>query len=105
MHGGIIVSETEPEMSNRYYWFKPSNRKWFELDGALSTWTEVLDETDLATLDHTHSSLGDIHFTDKVYAGAGDANQGMNKVVTIPDTCIMTFKKGLLVDFELIVPP
>jgi hypothetical protein len=95
---GSIVAVPKPDGST----------EWWQLT---SSWNILRTEPLQAAANHTHTTFaamsftGDVHFTEKVFAGAGDANQGINKIVTIPDVCILTFKKGLLVDFEVIVPP
>ncbi len=107
-------------------WLKPSTgeqRKW---NGA--AWDEmppppdVVTEEEIAALASVYAAiahasahseggadpvtaLGTVHFTNKIYAGESDDHQGQNKVVTIPDVCTLTFKKGILTKFELIVPP
>lgn len=109
MPGGVIVSETEPERSNRYYWFKPSNRKWYELNPTLTAWEEKFDEAPLITQEqldalvnvyaavaHTHTTFGDISFTGSISV---DGSAGITGSKTLGGYTI-TFKKGILTGFN-----
>jgi len=77
-------------------WLNPNEGKFYIRNG--ETWNVIATLGDM-------SFTGDVHFGEKIYAGLGDANKGESRTITIPDACTMTFKKGLLTDYQIIVPP
>jgi len=97
MGSGLIISETEPELINRYTWCKPlpdGSKEWYEPSD--EGW--VLTRTDAApaTSDHAHATHGDINFTGNIQA---DGYDGLNDRVTI-GTKRLTFKEGICIAAE-----
>ena len=83
---GFIVSESAPDPTNKYSWYKPSTREFFELvEGA---WTKV-GQTDI-------TELVDLNITGDLRAN-GDLGLTGSKVI---QGYTLTFKKGLLVGFQ-----
>lgn len=97
MGSGIIISETQPELTNRYTWCKPlpdGSKEWYEpSDGG---WIKVKTDSAPALLNHSHATHGDINFTGTVSA---DGDEGLTGQKTIAGYTF-TFKKGLLVGFQ-----
>lgn len=61
MGAGMIVSESQPEMVNRYTWCKPlanGSVEYYELSD--SGWNKVYTLPAPAALDHTHTGLDDL---------------------------------------------
>jgi len=96
MPGGIVISESEPLKDNRYVWFKPSVRQWYELNSEGTAWALSHDEPALSLEGHSHPTHGDIDFTGTVKA---DGDEGLTGQRTIGGHTL-TFKKGLLVGYQ-----
>uniref|UniRef100_A0A6M3L136 Uncharacterized protein n=1 Tax=viral metagenome TaxID=1070528 RepID=A0A6M3L136_9ZZZZ len=94
---GIQVSSTEPEVAGKVTWLKilpNGSREWYEKnDGG---WTLVESEEAPATVNHSHTELGDINFTGTISV---DGDEGLTGERTVGGYTL-TFKKGLLVGFQ-----
>lgn len=97
MGAGIIISDTTPDTTNRYTWLKPLPDGGIELYELVEgVWTLVHSIPAYAIVAHTHSEIGDVNFTEDVYAGG---QKGISGSKTIGGYQI-TFSKGLLTGFE-----
>uniref|UniRef100_A0A6M3JUX5 Uncharacterized protein n=1 Tax=viral metagenome TaxID=1070528 RepID=A0A6M3JUX5_9ZZZZ len=97
MGSGLIISETAPELLNRYTWCKPlpnGSKEWYEPnDGG---WVKVrtdpipLAQTDIDTAIAVHTSLPNAHHP---------ANAGITGSRTVGNFRL-TFQNGLLTGFD-----
>ena len=96
MGSGIIISEAQPELTNRYTWCRPlpdGGKEWYEpADGG---WVLVRTDAAPALLAHSHPTHGNINFTGTVSA---DGSVGLTGQKTLGGY-VFTFKKGLLTGF------
>ena len=93
----IVISETEPEKTNKYTWCKPladGGKEWYELaDGG---WKLVGTDIAPAALAHSHATHGDINFIGTVSV---NGDEGVTGQKTIGGFRI-TFKNGILTGFD-----
>ena len=87
MGAGIIVSETPPDNTNRYTWYKPSTREWYEKsDGG---WVLTVTEPPV------NGDLGNVNLTGTVSV-AGDRRITGSRVVA---NIRITVKEGIITGF------
>jgi len=97
MGAGIIISQTTPDMTNRYTWLKPLEGGGYEAyEPADGGWQKVLDIAAPATVDHTHETLGSINITGTVKVN-NDAGVTGSKTI---GGYTLTFKQGILTGFQ-----
>lgn len=94
MGSGLIISETIPDIDNRYTWLKPlpdGSREWYEpTDGG---WTLVKTDPAPAEADHTHPNL------DELADIVALLSSGVTGTKTIAGHQV-TFNHGILVDYQ-----
>ena len=102
----LLISETEPDIginfptdNGKYTWMKllPDGSLEF-FNSSVAGWVKVMTVPAYALVNHSHTEHGAINFTGTVSA---DGDQGLTGTRTVGGYKL-TFKKGLLVGFEVV---